>query len=63
MIIIGKPICFITPINYNHKAGDGTKTRRHNITYIHPTLQANPGSTQMTYLMVEVNANKTVNMC
>lgn len=64
MIIYGEPICFITPINYSHKAGDGLATRRHNISNIHPTLQANPGSTQMTYLMVEPNeTNKSDNMC
>lgn len=42
---------FITPINYAHKAGDGLKTRHHNLTLIHPALQAHCGATQETYVM------------
>lgn len=48
-----EPICFITPINFQHKAGDGTATRKHNVSQVHPALQANCGATQMTYLLEE----------
>lgn len=44
-------IALITPNNFAHKAGDGKKTRKHNIKYIHPSLQANCGATQCTYLL------------
>ena len=50
---MGKPICFITPNNFSHKAGDGTATRKHNVSQIHPALQANCGGTQMTYVLEE----------
>lgn len=53
-----KPICFITPNNFSHKAGDGLVTRKHNVSQIHPALQANPGSTQMTYLLEEIANDK-----
>ena len=33
-----KPICFLTPNNFAHKAGDGLVTRKKNIAYIHPAL-------------------------
>lgn len=46
-------ICFITPNNFAHKAGDGIATRKHNIASIHPALQANCGGTQMTYVLLE----------
>ena len=46
-----KPIAFIVPDNYAHKAGDGIATRDHHLKDIHPALQANPGSTQMTYVL------------
>ena len=46
-----KPICYLTPINYQHKAGDGIKTRQRKIAYIHPALQASPGDTQATYIL------------
>lgn len=49
-----EPICFITPINFQHKAGDGTATRKHNVSQIHPAMQAQPGATQATYLLEEV---------
>lgn len=49
-----EPICFITPINFQHKAGDGVATRKHNVSQIHPALQANCGGTQMTFLLEEV---------
>lgn len=48
------PICFLTPDNFSHKAGDGAKTRKRRISYLYPALQANPGSTQQTYLLVKV---------
>lgn len=51
-------ICFITPINFAHKAGDGTKTRKHNTTQIHPALQANCGGTQMTFFLELWSCNK-----
>lgn len=44
-------ICYLTPNNFAHKAGDGVKTRKREIRFIHPTLQANPGTTQLTYLL------------
>lgn len=50
---IVEPVCYITPNNFQHKAGDGTKTRKHNVSFIHPALQANCGGTQMTYLLVK----------
>ena len=46
-----KPIAFIVPNNFQHKAGDGLSTRKHHLKDIHPALQANPGSTQMTYVL------------
>ena len=46
-----EPKCLVTPLNFKHKVGDGTITRRHNVTQIHPALQANCGSTQMTYVL------------
>ena len=46
-----KPIAFIVPDNFAHKAGDGLATRDHHLKDIHPALQANPGSTQMTYVL------------
>lgn len=51
MIIKYKPIAFIVPDNFAHKAGDGLSTRDHHLKNIHPALQANPGSTQMTYVL------------
>ena len=50
-----KPICFLTPNNFAHKAGDGLVTRKKNIAYIHPALQANPGTTQATYVLVRLD--------
>lgn len=44
----------LAPNNFGHKAGDGTKTRKRYETETHPALQANAGSTQATYLQVEV---------
>lgn len=49
---MSEAICFLTPNNFGHKAGDGLATRKKNIAYVHPALQANPGSTQMTYVLV-----------
>lgn len=54
-VIKSKPICFLTPNNFNHKAGDGVITRKKNVAYIHPALQANPGATQATYILVRRN--------
>ena len=39
----------LAPDNWSHKAGDGTATRKHRETDIHPALVANPGSSQATY--------------
>lgn len=47
-------VCYLTPNNFLHKAGDGTNTRKRNISYIHPALQANCGATQCTYLLVRI---------
>lgn len=44
-------VCLLTPNNFQHKAGDGIKTRKREIRHIHPALQANPGATQCTYLL------------
>lgn len=46
-----KPIAFIVPNNFSHKAGDGLSTRKHHLKDIHPALQANAGSTQATYVL------------
>ena len=45
------PIWLLTPNNCAHKAGDGTKTRKREVRFIHPALQANCGATQATYLL------------
>lgn len=50
--------CLLTPNNFSHKAGDGTITRKRNVSYIHPTLQANPGGSQQTYLLDNVRIRK-----
>ena len=54
-----KELKIITPNNFRHKAGDGLKTRKHEISDIVPALQATPGTTQMSYVlekdMEEVN--------
>lgn len=47
-------VCYLTPNNFNHKAGDGTSTRKRSIRYIHPALQANCGETRCTYLLVKI---------
>lgn len=47
----------LAPNNFSHKAGDGMATRKRRETDIHPALQAQPGSTQTTYLEVEVKPN------
>lgn len=46
-----KPICFITPNIFTHKAGDRLKTRKHNLSQTPPALQANCGGSQMTFLL------------
>lgn len=51
-------ICLLTPNNFSHKAGDGVKTRKREIRYIHPALQANPGATQCTYLLEQWECKK-----
>ena len=43
--------CFLTPVNWEHKAGDGLKTRKKAVKMIHPALQAQPGGTQLTLLL------------
>lgn len=60
-----KEVCLLTPNNFSHKAGDGMATRKREIGYIHPALQANTGSTQATYLMEKqsvTNGNERVDM-
>jgi len=49
-----KPLTLFAPNNFGHKAGDGAATRKHYETDIHPALQARTGSTQATYLGMEV---------
>ena len=44
----------LAPNNFGHKAGDGTKTRKRYETETHPAFAYNAGSTQATYLQVEV---------
>ena len=48
------PVAFLAPNNFSHKAGDGSKIRKRYETKVHPALQAQPGSTQATYLECEV---------
>ena len=60
-----KEVCLLTPNNFSHKAGDGMVTRKREIRYVHPALQANTGSTQTTYLMEKqsvTNGNERVDM-
>ena len=52
-----KPVAFIVPNNFQHKAGDGLSTRKHHCKDIHPSLQASPGSTQATYVL-EIDKNE-----
>lgn len=47
---VQKDNLLLTPNNWKHKAGDGTKTRSRRISEIHPALQANTGVSQQTYL-------------
>jgi DNA (cytosine-5)-methyltransferase 1 len=47
---VQKDNLLLTPNNWKHKAGDGTKTRSRRISEIHPALQANTGASQQTYL-------------
>lgn len=49
-----KYVCLLTPINFKHKAGDGTKTRERKVSQIMPALQANCGETQATYVLVKI---------
>ena len=44
-------VYILAPINFNHKAGDGTKTREHRVISIVPALQANCGETQCPYVL------------
>ena len=55
---MNKYICLLAPINFKHKAGDGTKTREKRIAQIHPALQANCGATQATYILEKVENEK-----
>jgi len=41
----------LSPINFQHKAGDGVATRKRRITEMVPSLQAKPGHTQGSYLL------------
>ena len=51
-------ICAIVPDNFKHKAGDGLSTRKHHLKWIHPALQACPGSTQATYVLEILESEK-----
>ncbi len=42
----------VVPDNFKHKAGDGSKTRDRHLSQIHPALQASPGTTQLTYILL-----------
>ena len=46
-----KELKIITPNNFRHKAGDGLKTRKHEVSDLVPALQATPGTTQMSYVL------------
>lgn len=48
--------CLLTPDNFSHKAGDGTGTRKRNVSYICPALQANAGGSQQTYVLDKATA-------
>jgi len=45
----------LAPNNFQHKAGDGTKTRKKRIVDIVPSLQANAGGTQQSYVIQETS--------
>lgn len=53
-------IGLLVPDNWAHKAGDGTKTRKHHLKKdYHPALQANTGSTQASYVLeVDKDGNR-----
>jgi len=44
-------LVILAPINYEHKAGDGTKTRKRRLTDTVPALQADAGHTQGSYVL------------
>jgi DNA (cytosine-5)-methyltransferase 1 len=52
-----KDVTLLAPNNWEHKAADGTATRKRRETEICPALQANAGQTQQSYLKIKV-ANK-----
>ncbi len=41
----------LVPVNFKHKAGDGTKTRDHHLSEIVPALQAKAGRTQASFVV------------
>ena len=41
----------IVPVNFRHKAGDGSTTREHRLSDIVPALQSNCGETQCPYVL------------
>ena len=53
MIVNEHPICYLAPNNFSHKAGDGMKTHKRNISHIHLALLVNPGSAQQTHILME----------
>lgn len=44
-------VYMLAPINFKHKAGDGTKTRERKLTTIVPALQSSCGETQCSYVL------------
>lgn len=53
MIANENPVCYLTPNNFSHKAGDGMKTHKRNIAHIRPALLANSESTYQIYILME----------
>ncbi len=48
-----RPICYLTPDNFSHKAGDGPETRKRRVAGIHPALTGPCGVSQTTCLLEE----------
>jgi len=48
----------LSPINYEHKAGNGTSTRKRALTETVPSLQAKAGHTQGSYLLKDFRVRR-----
>ena len=51
-------IAILSPINFEHKAGDGTSTRKRVLTDTVPSLQAKAGHTQGSYLLEKLRIRR-----